>query len=130
MSRFTISVARFVTTPHRVLARGTAAWFYNPPAEPSDAELIPEIPQAMRRDLRLQGLINIVLLSLLLFAFALTNKFTPNSEVALSVSTNNLLLYVIFSGLGVLVFGCETYRWPLSRQLRYRRQHGRWRWER
>jgi hypothetical protein len=129
MAPFTKSVAKFLTTPHRVLTRGGATWSYDPPPAPSDAELIPEIPKAMRRELRVRGIVNIAVFGVVLFALQLVAKITLDSRGAVAPGAGDLISAAIVGGVGMLVFGPNAYHWAFWRQLRYRRRHGKWRWQ-
>jgi hypothetical protein len=119
----TTDLAKWITTPHRIPRCDGASM-------PTDSELIPQIPKAVRRDLRFQGVLNLALLGLSIFALQLVAKVAFNRDATASLGGIDLFFAAIAGGCCMLVFGGEAMRWPIRRQLFYRRLHGKWRWER
>jgi hypothetical protein len=132
MAPFTSSVARFITTPHRFLTRGGATWQYNPPSTDNPAVLA-EIAPAMHRKLRRQGAVLPLLCGLFVFALQCVERVYGKDGDWQGVIGSFDLAFCAVLGL---VFALYVYsfrairRFPLHREVLYRRQHGKWRWER
>lgn len=132
MAHFTTAVARFITTPHRVLKRGGATWHYNPPSTDNPAVLA-ELPSAMLASLKRQGVIVPVFGGLIVFAFQCVQRvYGKGGDWQGTIKASDLAFFAAFGlGAALYLYSFRAIRtFPLNREVRHRYQHGKWRWER
>jgi hypothetical protein len=91
---------------------------------PSDGDLIAEIPPAMQNKLRRDS--RILMWFFGLAAVLAGREFADSSQVIFS------FLGILFAlgGVGLCIASFFSGNAMLREELRYRRKHGKWRWER